>query len=101
MSPHVHILVAVYLNMADVILIINIVKAFPFSIWFFKPSSLVVEDKKIAILGNKWYQDKFGIIRCRIFWRITYQKSSAIPFGEKSYGRLKFHANNCILEQMS
>ena len=62
-----------------------------------KRISLVVEDKKIAIPGNKWYQDKFGIIRCRIFWRITYPKSSAIPFGEKSYGHLKFHANNCIL----
>ena len=28
-----------------------------------------------------------------MFWRTTYPKSPKIPFGEKSYGRLKFYAN--------
>ena len=45
------------------------------------------------MLRKKWYKDKFGIIRGRIFWRTTYQNPLKSPLGKKSYGRLKFHAN--------
>ena len=45
--------------------------------------SLVVESKKMTIPRNNGsYQAKFGIIRCRIFCRISYPKSSKLPLGK-------------------
>ena len=42
---------------------------------------------------KKLYQAKFGSIRCRIFCRITYPKSSKIFLVEKIYECFKFPTN--------